>query len=298
MDLEELSKALVEHWGVEPAALLVPVPEAMNSRVWIVKTSAGRSIVKAVPDIPQFSGGLRVAAMVDRSGLATGAPIATVDGALWVELDGYAIALLRFVDYRGLDAQTPEDRAFWGKSLAQLHARLASMPVPSFADQWPWAVPDASSPFLDIEPWLRPTIDRAVMEAARAWPPEQNRLIHGDPSASDFRVDHDGGLVAVIDWGYAMAGPPFHDLTCAVLMEWLADRDGADVVEAYDRETNVDRDMLEVFLRRRLALQAWWLAWREATASDLGNKDRDWNRQSLATIRQLLNERRWLLGAE
>lgn len=50
------------------------------------------------------------------------------------------------------------------------------------------------------------------------------------------------------------------------------------MIKAYDADIAVDRDLLRILLRRRLALQAWWLAWREAGGSDLGTQDESWNR--------------------
>ena len=286
--------ALVRHWDVKEVASLVWVPEAMNSRVWIVETNLGRSVVKAVPDVGQFSGALRVATAVERSGLRTGAPLPTRKGDLCIDIDGNAVALLRYVPERGLESAAADDRQRWGQALAHLHQHLTSIRVPPFADQWPWQVPDPTSSFLDAAPWLRPTIDDAVEDAASRWRPERNMLIHGDPSASDFRVDAIGQLAAVIDWGYAMAGPPLHDLACAVLFEWLDGRDGSDVVAAYHREIAVDYDLFRSLLRRRLALQAWWLSWREATGSDLGSRDEAWNRRSLSTIREFFDKNGWL----
>lgn len=290
----DVATVIRKHWEVSEPITLTPVPEAMNSKVWFLDTAAGRRVAKAVPEPDQFAGGLRVALVVEQSGLQTGAPQPTRDGRHWVEVDGHAVAVLSYIAEPGLDSSQPQDRARWGHALASLHQTLAAIPTPASADGWPWLVPDPSSPFLDSESWLRPTIHDAVSAAATCWDASHNTLVHGDPSASDFRVDSSGQLVAVIDWGYAMAGPPLTDLACAILFEWLKGRDGEDVINAYDADIAVDHELLQILLRRRLALQAWWLAWREAGGSDLGTQDDGWNRRSLATIKGFIEARGWL----
>lgn len=62
---------------------------------------------------------------------------------------------------------------------------------------------------------LAPTIDEAVAAADSCWDASHSTLVRRDPSASDYRVDSSGNLIAVIDWGYAVAGPPLTDLSPA-----------------------------------------------------------------------------------
>jgi homoserine kinase type II len=216
---------------------------AMNSSAWMVSSGAERFILKIAK--PSEQGGLRVSAWLAERGLPTGPPMRmTVRG-------DRLVALLRFVDGRGLDASS-EDVNLLGETLGRTHSLLVGAPIPEGLDRWPWAWPD---PRVIDEPVLRRAATKAIDTAERLAPTLTHGILHGDPAPEAFLDDGDG--IALIDWGAACHGPLLYDVASA----WCYS--GERVLAAYARTAPIGADELVAaadFLAFRWAVQAWYFS--------------------------------------
>ncbi len=272
MDLlaSTLAACLSEAWGLGKAAI-ESHDRGMNSRTWFVTDGADRYVAKAVPAVDQrrFASGLAVAAHVQAAGIPAGAAVRTRDGRSVVDLDGYVLALLTFVEGAGLVGDTEAEQRLIGSTLARAHRALQGVTVPE-ADRFHWIDPDAEH--LGIRDWVRP----AVVDALAAWerlPPESLTwgLLHTDPAPEAFLLDPDTGVCGLIDWDTGMVGPLMYDLASAV-MYLGGPMEAKALVGAYLEEGVLDRSEVErtlaPMLRLRWAVQADYFA-RRISANDL-----------------------------
>ena len=231
----------VRAWLGEGATLTPLV--AMNSSAWMVSSGAERFVLKIANASEQA--GLRVSAWLDERGLRTGPPMRmTVRG-------DRVVALLRFVDGRGLEASSG-DVDLLGETLGRAHSLLLGAPVPEGLDRWPWALVD---PRVIDEPVLRRAATKAIDTAERLAPTLTHGILHGDPAPEAFLDD--GDRIALIDWGAACHGPLLYDVASA----WFYS--GERVVAAYARTAPIGADELVAaadFLAFRWAVQAWYFS--------------------------------------
>jgi Ser/Thr protein kinase RdoA (MazF antagonist) len=111
-------------------------------------------------------------------------------------------------------------------------------------------------------------------------------IVHGD--GASVLVDAASGQRAVIDWDAAMWGPLLYDVASA---RWFFQfRDGGDpadfapFLEAYRERAPMSTDelgALDVFVRLRCAVQAFYFAWRIADDVRTGLADPAENRRGL-----------------
>jgi homoserine kinase type II len=281
--------AALAAWKIPPPVTLKPLLGAFNSRTWRVFCGAGAFVAKLVPPNATFEAGLVVAEQLERLGFRAGGPLRTHAGALTVQLAGESLALLRFAQGEPIDPLRPGDLRIWGETLAQVHrVQQQVTTIPGGLPRWPWTWLDPAATYLDVEPWVRPLIERAL-EAVReleATRPLTLGIVHGD--GAPVLVDAASGQRAVIDWGAAMWGPLLYDVASA---RWFYQfRDGgepagfAPFLEAYRERTPLPAEELgglEVFVRLRCAVQALYFAWRIADDVRIGLADPAENRRGL-----------------
>jgi Ser/Thr protein kinase RdoA (MazF antagonist) len=203
--------ALREHWGLQGE--LRPMQTWGASRTW----QAGGHVVKLARDEPaHFTAGLRASEAVERSGIATGAPVRTSAGELCVPLapgrPPQVLAVLRRVDGSPLSVHAVAP-AVLGELLGRLHRILRGCPAAGA-----WTPGDvlghmtrgvtASQP-----PDIRQMITQAVNDVSACYasmPPAQ--LLYGD-GPGIFSVNGTD-ISAIIDWGGVRAGSTADDIGC------------------------------------------------------------------------------------
>jgi Ser/Thr protein kinase RdoA (MazF antagonist) len=269
--VHDLAAEAVRTWVGEQATLTPVV--AMNSSTWLVSSGTERYVLK-ISDAKEEAG-VRVAEWLEAHGLPTGAPVRMT------VRNGRLVALLRFVEGRGLDG-AGDDVDVLGETLGRAHSLLVEAPVPAGLDRWPWGWLDAS---VIGEPDLRQAAAVAIETAERLAPTVTHGILHGDPAPEAFLAY--GPEVAMIDWGAAVHGPLLYDVASA----WMYTEER--VIEAYARSAPIGRGELagvDVFLAFRWAVQAWYFSDR-LRRGDLtglgGDEDND---------KGLSDARRGLLG--
>ena len=111
-------------------------------------------------------------------------------------------------------------------------------------------------------------------------------IVHGD--GAPVLVDAASGQRAVIDWGAAMWGPLLYDVASARWFFQFRDQgdpaDFAPFLDAYrDRGPMPAEELgdLDIFVRLRCAVQAFYFAWRIADDVRIGLADPAENRRGL-----------------
>lgn len=215
---DTLVAAILGHWDVGTNVSVRRHGRGMNSATWLVTTSTGRWIAKAVPGsaAAQFDAGLLVAASIEAAGLPAGAPLPTIAGDVSIPVVGCRLALLRYIAGQELNRVNPTEQRLWGATLARAHSLLQFLPPPPGIQSWHWV--DPAAPHLDIEPWVRPALQGAVerLHALQEEVPLTNGILHADPAPEAFLVDSQG-RAAIIDWGSVTWGPLLYDIASARL---------------------------------------------------------------------------------
>jgi Ser/Thr protein kinase RdoA (MazF antagonist) len=268
-DDEGIASAAVGEWlgdGVTRTPLV-----AMNSSAWLVSSGADRYVLKIANTTNEP--GLRVAAWLEQRGLRTGAPVQmAVQG-------GRLVALLRFVDGRGLDA-SGGDVDIVGATLGRAHTLLVDAPAPDGLDTWPWPWLDPAA--ID-ERELRRAATEAIGGANLLAPTVTHGILHGDPAPEAFLASDDG--VELIDWGAAARGPLLYDVASA----WMYT--DQKVIAAYARTGPLRGDELAAaptFLAFRWAVQAWYFSGRRRRGDLAGLAGDEGNEKGLADARRAL----------
>jgi Ser/Thr protein kinase RdoA (MazF antagonist) len=248
---EHVRTALRTSWQCSPGDC-VPLTE----HLWRVNVGDESLIAKRVPveRRARFEAGLSAAERLESAGIAAGEPIRAADGALTVPVENGALALVTWVPGRPLHADDPIDQQWWGDTLANVHRALRDFTHPGLAgfrqvrDDTPW---------LSLEPWLRPAIRDASAAVRRLRVTDQLTygVLHGEPSPGQFRLDPATGRVGLVDWDSAGTGPLVYDLAAAVLFAGGPGR-AADVVDGYVSAGVVSVDECEAALPTMLAFRA------------------------------------------
>ncbi|RKN10534.1 serine kinase [Streptomyces radicis] len=266
----------------------------MNSRTFTVREGGARWVAKAVPlDAPHlaaFRVGLPLAVRVAAAGIPTGAPVAAFGGDLSVDVDGHAVALLRWLGGEELTGEGERDLVDMGATLGRVHAVLRGAAVAPA----PLGHPADSEDVLALRPWIRPALDgvmkrlAALDPATLTWGP-----VHGDPAPEAFRRDQATGVCGLIDWGAAGCWPLMYDVASAVLYGGGPER-AEPLLRAYLREgvlaaEEVERALMPL-LDFRYAIHAAYYAGRILRGDRTGSVDPGKNEAELEEAR------RWLEG--
>ncbi|HTJ66058.1 MAG TPA: GNAT family N-acetyltransferase [Actinospica sp.] len=288
--MSDLHSLLAEHWGLSNAETAVH-EGGMSSLTWIVRQGDEQWLAKSVSAekyARRFAAGLAAARRLSAAGIPAGEPVATLDGALTIEADGSAIALLKWVDGTPVEQHTDEGLRLVGRTLARAHVALGTAP----AQPYPEPPLNPSGLHLGVRPWIRPAIAgaRAAIDeldpARLTWGP-----LHGDPAAEAFLLDRESGTVGLIDWGAYTVGPRVFDLASAVMYaDGLAK--AQPLIEAYLAEDAVPAAEVEralaAMLGWRWASQAYYFAHRIASADMTGIADASENERGLADAKAYL----------
>ena len=206
---------------------------------------------------------------------------------------GETLALLHFERGEPLDPTRADDLRIWGQTMARLHILSLQMrSSPAGLPHWPWAWLDPTEEHARIEAWIRPAIERVLAEMRET---EANRrltlgIVHGD--GAEPIIDRATGERALIDWGAAMWGPLLYDLASACwLLRFKYGRGTSDLalfLEAYRQGGPLHADelaALDMFLRLRCVVQAFYFSWRIANQIGTGLADLAENQKGLDQAR-------------
>ncbi|MFF0627888.1 phosphotransferase [Streptomyces sp. NPDC004296] len=126
------------------------------------------------------------------------------------------MALLRWVEGRGLTGESHTELDVMGTTLARAHRALGLQDGTATAPTGLYL----PSEHLDVRPWLRPVITKAMARLEEldlrslTWGP-----VHGDLAADVFRLDQVSGVCGMIDWSGAGIWPRAYDLAALVMYQ-------------------------------------------------------------------------------
>ncbi|MFE7116216.1 phosphotransferase enzyme family protein [Streptomyces sp. NPDC057654] len=293
-DLQPVARLLKEHWALQ-ADEIRPIEGGMNSLTWEVRSGDARWVAKAVP--PQakkaFAYGLDLAERLERAGIPAGAPVATTGGLTTVPLEDRAMALLRWVEGRGLTGESHTELETMGTTLARAHGALGVQNAKA-AKPARLRLPSLPTEHLDVRPWLRSAITKVMARLneldlrSLTWGPT-----HGDPAPDVFRLDPVSGVCGMIDWSGATVQPQVYDLAALVMYR------GPDamrpLIDAYTATGALPRPEVERSLRPlltyRWAGQAVYFAARIARDDLTGIDGPAANEAGLEAARRWLTDR-------
>jgi homoserine kinase type II len=138
---------------------------------------------------------------------------------------------------------------------------------------------------LDIQAWIRPTIEPVVDEVMSYRGP--CLVLHGDPAREAFLID-DRDRIGVIDWAAIWYGPVLYDIAS---LQMYAGGDFAEVLLGYlsiAPEIESELKHLDLFWRFRWSIQAAYFAWRIANEVMTGIDDRSENDIGLNDAKRIL----------
>jgi Ser/Thr protein kinase RdoA (MazF antagonist) len=276
----ELTEVLAQRWGL-PVDRVDVLDGGMNSRTWLVLADGLKLVAKAVKrHDSSFEPGLQLAARLDRAGLTTGAPKASLAGRFAEPWDELQVALLTYVDGTPL-TRTPEDQQGVGTTLARVH-EISQAPAGDL-EKW-FDLITGLDAYLDLEPWIRPAVEGAL-DAVRSLGDLSWAGLHGDPSPDAF-IRQPDRTIALIDWGGYMTAPLLYDVASAVMYAGTE----AHLVTAYlTARPDLTAELttgLPAFLRFRQAVQAAYFAWRVSTNEQTGLTPNNNNQTGLTDARR------------
>ncbi|MEW2576758.1 phosphotransferase enzyme family protein [Streptomyces syringium] len=288
---ESVAQLLAEHWALH-ADEITPLEGGMNSLTWEACSGSDHWVVKAVPPESKdaFVFGLDLAKRLERTGIPAGAPVTTASGLSVVPFARKVVALLRWVEGRGLTGESHTELEMIGTTLARAHRALGVQNSRGSAPARLYL----PSEHLDVRPWLRPVITK-VMD--RLHEPDLQTLtwgpVHGDPAPDVFRLDPVSGVCGMIDWSGAGVWPRAYDLAALVMYQ------GADsmrpLIDAYVAGGALTHDEVEralhPLLDYRWAGQAVYFAGRIARGDLTGIDDPALNEAGLEAARRWFADR-------
>ena len=283
----DLRAALARGWGLEAASLMYR-PVGFGSHHWELLTETGDRWFVTVDDLAapratspdgwwDLASALGAATQLRAAGHEfVIAPDPTRDGAVFAELDRFAVALFPYVDGEHFDYgafASDEHRAGVVDLLVRLHgvdpavapaARIDDFAIPYRAELEQGMIPDTWS---DVGPYAASTAAvladhadalRAALVAYDARVADTTRggfravVTHGEPHAGNtMRI---GSGWVLIDWDTTLVAPPERDL-------WSLDPGDGSAWAAYEAAVGVTLDGTRLDLYRRrwdLADLAWY----------------------------------------
>jgi homoserine kinase type II len=258
-DDDLLLSLLRDQWHVVPSDITA-LDGGLLSRAWEATAGDDRYLVRLVdPSARQpVEAGLVAAEHLRGRGIAVGAPVRTLAGALTAATPAGALAVLRRVPGRPLAADDPVDQQWWGDRLGAVHRALQRFHHPGLR---PWTLLDPDAPHLGLEPWLRPAVAEAVTATTRLTVTDRLTygVLHGDPAPADFVLDPETGRTGLLDYGAGGTGPLVYDVAAAVAYAGGVTC-AAEFLDGYLAAGPVHADELDaalpVLLRLRWAVEA------------------------------------------
>jgi len=284
--------AALDAWHLPGPLEIEPLEGGMNSQAWRVESAGGLFVAKLAGDTT-FEAGLLVAEYLEQAGFRAGGPIRTRTGALTVPLGDQRLALLRFAHGQEIDSNQVEDLRTWGATMGRFHSLLQRLPeIPVGMPRWPWSWFDPAAEQVRIESWIGPAIEQSLEQIGRLESMRQLTLgvVHGDGAYP--LVERATGVTAVIDWGAAMWGPLLYDIGSAYWYFQFEKENPqqafAPFLEAYQQHNRLPAEELaaiDVFVRMRCAVQAFYFSWRIANDIRTGIADAGENQVGLDDAR-------------
>jgi Ser/Thr protein kinase RdoA (MazF antagonist) len=298
----------IENVAAVLAAWPLPAPVAVSElgagfagETWLIEAGDRRYVAKLCYDAQAtFETGLRIADIVERHGIPSGAPLRTSDGALSVLVahppgHQHPLALLHFVPGRPLDVAASGAQHVVGRLLGRVHRILhddgtITGPGDALFTYLTESRPEVFSRY----PWLRPLLLRAVdnVRSFGAAVPVTYDGIVGDNL--EILRDETTGQVGIVDWHTAGRGPLLFDLALAVNQFRRAGIAATgELVASYAAEAPVTAEELvglDDYLVLLWARQARFWAWRlvhKVTRGDPNSADGD---RKLTGYRQKLEQ--------
>ncbi len=259
-DDDDLLRSLLrDQWHLVPGDITAH-DGGLLSRAWEATAGDDRYLVRLVdpPARQPVEAGLAAAEHLRGRGIAVGAPVRTLAGALTAATPAGALAVLRRVPGRPLTGDDPVDQQWWGDRLGAVHRALQHFHHPGLR---PWSLLDPDAPHLGVEPWLRPAVADAVTATTRLTVADRLTygVLHGDPAPADFVIDPETGRAGLLDCGASGTGPLVYDVAAAVVYAGGPDA-AAELLDGYLAAGPVRPDELDaalpVLLRFRWAVQA------------------------------------------
>lgn len=290
LDLTAVAAALATDWGLTSSSV-TRHDGGMNSQTWFVRAGEARYVAKAVPvdRRDSFEAGLAAATIVEAAGIPAGAPVPSVSGRTTIDVEGQALALLRYVPGSELTGDSVDERVLIGSTLGEAHRALVGHDLPG-AGVFPWLDPGGAH--LAVRPWVRLAIESAL-SAWHAIPPESLTWapLHTDPAPEAFRFDRETGTCGLIDWDLGVVAPLLYDLASAE-MYLGGPRHSRPLIAAYLATGALASEELERGLRPmaqlRWAVQADYFAKRIATDDHTGIDDPSENETGLEDARRAI----------
>ena len=248
-----------DQWHLVPTEI-AERPRSLLSRGWEVVAGDGHYVARLADSgaRQQVEAGLMAAEHLRGARIDAGEPVRTLGGGLTADTPYGALAVLRRVPGRHLDARDPVDQQWWGERLGTVHRALQGFRHPGLR---PWQLLDPQAPHLDAEPWLRETVTAAVTAATRLTVTDQLTygVLHGDPAPDTFVLDSGTGRSGLLHCGASGTGPLVYDVAAAVAYAGGPDH-ATELLDGYRAAGPVSPDELDaalpVLLRLRWAVQA------------------------------------------
>jgi Ser/Thr protein kinase RdoA (MazF antagonist) len=264
-DDDLLRSTLRDQWHLLPAEISA-MPGGLLTHGWDVLAGGERFVARLADPCCRLpvEAGLAAADHLRTTGIEAGVPIRTLAGALTVETECGAMAVLRRAPGRTLDGRDPIDQQFWGDRLGAVHRALQRFDHPGLG-RWNHLDPDA--PHLTAEPWLRAAVSGALTAMTRLTVTDRLTygVLHGDPAPEIFLIDPATGRAGLLDCGASGTGPLLYDVAAAVLYAG-GEETSTELLDGYLAAGPVTEDELRaalpVMLRFRWAVQADYAARR------------------------------------
>ena len=300
LSIENLSKALVA-WRFPAPITVSELGLGFQGETWLITAGDRRYVAKLCYDTQaSFEIGLKMAEIVERHGISSGAPLRTIMGELSVLVahppgQQHPLALLRYVPGSPLDLTAPDAPRLVGTLLGRIHRLLRDdADIVGLDDAvLPYVTEDQPAVFVRY-PWLRPLLLRAVagVRTFEDTTPVTYGGIFGD--VLEVIYDEQPDRVGVVDWGAAGKGPLLFDL--ALVIDQFR-RAGSDAIEvlidnyaAAAAVTTAELGGLDRYSALLWARQAKSFAWRLVNHVTRGDPDFAAREQTLATYRRKLEE--------
>jgi homoserine kinase type II len=286
--LSVLPGVLRDHWD-ERVLSVRPLGGGMNSATALVELDSGRFVAKWVPaaGAATMRTSAKITTELAATGLRTGPPKPTRDGALVIDVLDGCLALLEFVPGRELTA-TASDQPLVADALGQAHAALGTHR--QRADFFGWLGADPA--LAQVADWILPAI-RTVRAEYDSLPPLTWGTLHTDPAPEAFLLDDASGRIGVIDWTGACSGPLLYDVASA-LMYLGGPVQGASFLDRYAEVAPVPRQELDhhlaTFRRFRAIVQADYFGHRILSEDMTGISDAAENTKGLADAYRMLRK--------
>ncbi|GLV53214.1 hypothetical protein KDH_00690 [Dictyobacter sp. S3.2.2.5] len=284
-------------WSLPQPWTLTRIRGGFTGDVWYVDTNQGRLVAKfAYESREAFEAGLQAAEIVERAGIASGAPLRTIAGEQTIMLEGpptlfHPLALLHFVPGEPLDVKQPGSAYLTGSLLGRIHTILLREQFRPQSGDRIFAYLKEEAVEVTAQIGLSLLLQRAV-EAVETFE-KRTRVpygtLYGDSLQALFdRKTHQVGL---IDWGAISWGPLLFDVALATELFSFSQAQTDCFLQSYLAEALIESQQLEgvkFYQALRHAQLAKFFAWRLAHQATLGNPDPMANELALKENRMTL----------